>query len=482
MSKSIKKNILINMMRIILQFIFPLISFPYASRILTPDGIGKVNFTNSIVSYFLLFAMFGVTNYGIRVAAQKRDNKYELSKFVYELLLINLISTIISYVIFFVCIFNIEELDSYKLLLVINSFSIIVNVIGIEWLYIAEENYLYITIRSFIFQTLSIIFMFCFVRTKSDYIIYALIVIFGSAGSNFFNFFHAKKYLCRVRIKDLNIFPHIKPLFIFFLNTITCNIYLMIDTTMLGFMKGDVDVGLYTAAVKISRLVVNLVQGIGIVVVPRLSYYYSTDKEKFSILLKKSFHVISLLAFPCCIGLFCLSKDILILFSGSKYLEAYRAMRVLTLLIPIIGFSNIYGNQILVVIGKEKKCLYVSICAALTNLIFNFILIPTLSYEGAAIASVISETVATTGTLFFAHKSVDFREGGTSIFKNILACLIIIPLSYIFHILFVNEILVIICVIISSVFFYYVILYFLKDDLLLEQTSLFIKRLKKKIK
>lgn len=426
--------------------------------------------------------MFGVTNYGIRVAAQKRDNKYELSKFVYEILIVNTISTLIAYISFFVFIFSVESLQAYRVLLLINSFSIFCNIIGIEWFYVAEENYLYITIRSFIIQTISLILMFCFVKTKDDYIIYAIITLFGTAGSYFFNFIHARKYLCRVKIRELNIVPHLKPLIIFFLNTITCNIYLMIDTTMLGFMRGDREVGLYTAAVKITRMVVSLVQGIGVVIVPRLSYYYSNDREKYSALLKKSFHAISLLAFPCCVGLFCLSKDILVLFSGTKYIEAFRAMRVLTLLIPIIGFSNIYGNQILIVIGKEKYCLYISICAALANLICNFITIPSLSYEGAAIASVFSEMIATVGTFIFAHKKVHFKEGVSNILRNILASMVIIPLSILFHSLFNIDVLVIICVIISSVISYYILLYVMKDDFLREQTRIFLSKFKRNIR
>ena len=75
-------------------FLFPLIIFPYVSRVLLPEGTGKVAFALSIVSYFTLFASFGVATYGIRAIAQVRDDKDRLSKTMHELLFINIISQI----------------------------------------------------------------------------------------------------------------------------------------------------------------------------------------------------------------------------------------------------------------------------------------------------------------------------------------------------------------------------------------------------
>ena len=161
-AKSIKKNAVFNVIKTLMSMIFPLITFPYASRILLPEGIGKVNFANSIVSYFSLLAGLGIGTYGIREAAKVRNDKIKLNKLVTELLLINLISTVVSYILFFISIVFVPKFFEYRALLLISGTTIIFSTIGINWLYQALEEYQFIAVRSVLFQALSIVFLFVF--------------------------------------------------------------------------------------------------------------------------------------------------------------------------------------------------------------------------------------------------------------------------------------------------------------------------------
>ena len=103
--KSIKKNAVLNVIKTLMGIVFPLITFPYASRILLPDGIGKVNFANSVVAYFALLAGLGISTHGIREAAKIRSDKNALSKLVGELFLINVVSTLVVYTLFLLTLF-----------------------------------------------------------------------------------------------------------------------------------------------------------------------------------------------------------------------------------------------------------------------------------------------------------------------------------------------------------------------------------------
>ena len=91
MKKSLKLNFVMNAILTMSQFIFPLITFPYVSRILLPEGTGKVSFATSVISYFAMFAQLGIPTYGIRACAQVRDNKEELTRTAQEIFFINLI-------------------------------------------------------------------------------------------------------------------------------------------------------------------------------------------------------------------------------------------------------------------------------------------------------------------------------------------------------------------------------------------------------
>ena len=115
--KSLKINAILNMIKTLMGVIFPLITFPYSSRILGPNGIGQVNFANSIVSYFSMIAGLGIGTYATREAAKIRDNNYELNKFSKEIIIINSTSTIVAYILFFISLFLVPKFHQYKILL-----------------------------------------------------------------------------------------------------------------------------------------------------------------------------------------------------------------------------------------------------------------------------------------------------------------------------------------------------------------------------
>ena len=149
----------------------PIITFPYASRVLLPKGIGMVNFANSIVSYFVMIAGLGISGYATREASRLRNDKISLSKFCKEILTINFISTGIAYILFIIALLFIPKLHDYKILLLVSSSSILFTTIGIDWFYTSQEEFKYITIRSFIFQIISLVFLFTFVRSSKDYVL-----------------------------------------------------------------------------------------------------------------------------------------------------------------------------------------------------------------------------------------------------------------------------------------------------------------------
>lgn len=145
--KSLKINFIMNAFLTMSSFIFPLITFPYISRILLPEGTGKVSFATSVISYFVILAQLGIPTYGIRACAKVRDNREELSKTAHELLIINIIMCCFSYLILGILLMTVPKFKSEKTLLIIVSLTLLFNTIGMEWLYKALEQYTYITIQ-----------------------------------------------------------------------------------------------------------------------------------------------------------------------------------------------------------------------------------------------------------------------------------------------------------------------------------------------
>ncbi len=423
--KSLKKNAFYSVLKVFLSLFFPLITFPYASRILLPEGIGKVNFANSIISYFIMIASLGIGGYATREAAKIRDDKKALTKLFKEIITINLVCCVIAYILFFLSLFLIPKFNAYHNLLLICSIKILFSVIGIDWVFTANEEFKYITIRSFFIQVFSLIYLFIFVKTKDDLIHYAVFGILTAVGCNLFNFFFVGKYLDFSYKPVLEIKKHLKAIIVFFGMTIVTSIYTMLDTTMLGFLSNDNQIGYYAASTKLSHMVLSMLTAITSVLLPRLTNYaQKKDNNSFNELVNKSANILILLSIPMTFGLMFLSKSLIILLSGEKYLPAIPAMRILSPLLIVISFGSLAGVQILPAIGKEKISFYSYIAGALTNITLNSILIPKYGAIGAAIGTISAETVVTTIQVFYTRKYIFTKDFFVTFIHTLISALI----------------------------------------------------------
>ena len=431
--KSIKKNATYSFLKAFLTLIFPVITFPYASRILLPEGIGKVNFANSIVQYFAMIAGLGITAYATREAAKRKYNKTELDIFAKEIFLINIYSTIVAYLLFFIALVAIPQLNASYALLLICSGKIFFSLFSFDWLYTALEEFKYITIRSALFQLLSLIFLFTFVKDESDVIAYAIFGMFSSVGSNLINFFYSKRFI-NLKIKTtLNLTQHMKGIFIFFGMALITSIYTTLDITILGFLSTEKEIGYYSAATKLSHMILSLLTAATGVLLPRLTLYYQQQKyEIFQELVSKTISILLLIAIPIFLGFFLLVNPIISLFSGNQFLPAIPAMKVISPIIIIIPLASITGVQILPSLGKEKISMFSYSLGAITNLGFNLLFIPKFGALGATIGTVIAESVVLIFQILFFPKNLFSKEIIVNVLQSVIAALIMaVPIFFI---------------------------------------------------
>lgn len=421
---SIKKNIVMNALLTISSLVFPLITFPYVSRILSPSGTGKVSFAVSVISYFSLFAQLGIPTYGVRACAKVRDNKEELTRTAHELLAVNIVMDFISYLALLIALLYVPRLQDERTLYVIVSATIILTSIGMEWLYKALEQYTYITVRSIIFKFIALVFMFLLIHEKQDYIIYGALSIFAASASNILNFINAHKYISFKPVGKYNFRRHLKPVFIFFSMSCATTIYGNLDSVMLGFIKTDIDVGYYGAAVKVKNILVGIVTSLGSVLMPRASYFIEQGKiADFNRITEKAIRFVCVVSIPLLVFFAIFSKESILILSGKEFQGAIIPMAVIMPTLVLIGLSNILGLQILVPIGKEKAVLYSEIGGAIANLFFNSILIPSFAATGAAIGTVIAESVVLIIQSYYLRNDLRRLFGGTRIWIIALCCI-----------------------------------------------------------
>lgn len=393
-TNSIKVNFIMNIILTMSSFIFPLITFPYVSHILQPIGMGKVSFATSLISYFSMLAQLGIPTYGIRVCAQIRDDREQLTRAAHELICINLLTNLLSYLLLVLCVLFIPRLREDRNLYLLLSITIILTSVGMEWIYKALEQYKYIAIRSIIFKFIALILMFVFIHKQSDYVKYAIITIFAASASNILNLLNIHKFIDFRFVGNYNIKKHIKPIIVFFAMTCATTIYTNLDSVMLGFMKSDVDVGYYNAAVKIKYILVAIVTSLGTVLLPRVSYYIEKgNNNEFIRITKKALTFVITLATPLMMYFIIFAKESILFLAGNQYGGAIIPMKIIMPTVLLIGISNLLGIQILVPLGKEQVLLKAEIVGALVDIIINLLLIPKYGATGAAIGTLVAEGV-----------------------------------------------------------------------------------------
>ena len=476
-AKSLRINYIFFSIKSIMTVLFPLISFPYASRILNVEGIGQVQYCTSIVSYFSLIATLGITTYAIREGAKLKNDRYEFSKFAIEIFSINIISTLFAYGLLFLAIIF-HFFNGYTVLLLCNSLTIICSTLSVEWIYQAEEDYVYISIRTIIFQAISLILLFLFVKSENDLVPYSLILVFSSGGYCLINFINATKYISFRHHYSLYFKKHIKSIMVIFSTTIASSIYLNLDIIMIRFFSNDYQVGLYSAATKINVVIRGIINSASTVLMPRLSYYQGqAQKESYYALLKKGIQFCMLISIPCGIGLLCISPEIITLVSGPNFIRSATTCSILALNMIVSTLDNVVYTQILIPNNLEKEGCKGTILGAISNFILNCILIPLYKIEGAAVASLIAELVVFLFFMWIMRKSFRIQYFFEESYKILIAACGLIIAVRITKCFVSGLVPVIIFSVITASITYFAILLVLKYSLIIEEVKTFASRI-----
>lgn len=420
MQKSLTKNSIYNIIYTIANILFPFATSIYVSRILLPAGVGKVASAQNIVSYFVTLAALGLPSYGVREFAKIREIKKKRNKLFTELLLLNVISTTLA-IIGFIGLLTINDgFNGQWALYVACGLSVAFNYLNIDWMYQGLEEYGYITGRSLFIKGLSLLVLFLFVRSREDYVLYALISSLATGGNYIFNVLNARKYVA-LDFSEIELQRHIRPVLLIALIIFLSTIYNKIDVTMLNVLATDESVGYYTYAQKTITMVLTMANAITAALLPRLSYYYENDRQGFYNLLDKGFQVLCFMTLPMTIGMALVAPQAVEFLYGKAFEPAVLTIRLMCPLILIKGFGDLFCYQLVYSTKNEKIILPASALASAINIITNAILIPILLQNGAVIASVFSELVTNAFQFIYMKKKVKFSINMKALTKGLIS-------------------------------------------------------------
>lgn len=409
MKNSLVKNSVYNVLYNILNIIFQLLASTYAARIIHANGVGEVAYAQNIEAYFVTIAMLGIPNYGVREIAKYKENDEETNKVFCELTSINIISTTICIVLYNILI-SYCNWGNNKALMYAVEIELIFNYLNVDWFYQGKEEFEYIAKRSLVVKIMSLVAIYILVKDENDIVVYALIYAVAIGINNIINIIHLKKYRIKLVKKNISMKRHIKSIAIMLGSVVAINLYTMLDTTMLGFMTDNVSVGYYTSSMKTVKMIIIAITAIGGALLPRLSYYHTSGMEKeCSEVVNVVFSAVTIIFAPCVVGIFLTADIIMPVMFGSTFVSAGDTLKILSFLICVLGISNLFGTQVLLTYGQEKKLLICTLIGAISNVLMNLMLIPRFEQNGAAIASVISETLVAIMSYVYSKKYVRIR-------------------------------------------------------------------------
>lgn len=478
---SVKINFVLNTTRMLLGMVFILLTTPYVTRVLGAESLGKVEYINSVITYFLLFTALGIPSYGVREVAKYRENKVKLLKIIFELGIILLITTIIGYIILLLFLYK-TELLQLKNLVLIMSINLIFTNMGFEWFYQGIENQIYITTRYIIVRIICLILIFFLIKNSNDYLKYGFILVLINSGSNILNFINLRKYISfkEIKFKELEIIKHIKPILVIFTASVATNIYLQLDIIMIGNLNKSA-VALYNIPNKIIKIILAIVMGLGVVLLPRISEAYQKEaKENYKKYLNYSLNYILMISLPALCGVALLSKNIILIMAGEKFLSSVNTMNILAVIIFIVGIAYFLGYQLLYPRGLERYYTYSVITAAVVNFIFNCIMIPKYLQSGAAMGTVIAESIGVIMMLYFSRgllREIEFFA--IKRLKYFIATAVMGVPVYIITLQNFNNILTVIYSVIVGVIVYFFSLFIMKEEYTQEGMKLLKGKFKK---
>lgn len=424
MSKRLRVNVIFSFLNALVTLLFPLLTYPYVSRVLQPEGIGTYNIAFSVMSYFMLFANLGIPVYAVRAVAKARNNPDELKRTSASIVFLHAVSTAVVFGLYtlYVCLAS-KSAENFWVGF-ITGFHIISLFLNVEWFYQGKEEYGAITLKNFIVKVFSLILIFIFVKDTDDVVIYAVIMILSVLIYGIFNFIHFL-FAAKPRLEGSELKTLLKPVLLCFALYAASRLASGLDVIMIDGLLGDSAeyvAGQYGVATKFVNVIIDLLLVVNTVMLPRLSLQIKNNEleeaKRLSLMIAE---IMFLFVLPATIGLIFISKEVTLIFFGELYEPAINTMMVMSGNAFLAVFTNFLGISIIYAYGRDWFTTIAILIGAVVNVVCNLIMIPMYRQFGAAVATVISNGVIFLIEFIGAHKWGYLRYATKNNLKTLIA-------------------------------------------------------------
>lgn len=404
--RSIKKNLIYQILYRVLVVATPLITTPIITRALGVNQLGVYSATQAFVNYFMLAAMLGIEKYGQRTIAAAKTME-EKENLFWEIFSVQVLSSGTAILVYYICLsFYSGERFEVMLIQGIWLFSCLFN---INWFFFGCEKFRIPVIRYCVFRSITVVCVALFVRSKDDLSLYCVILACGALITELVLWISLRKIIRFRRVRFKYIKTHIKEILILFIPVIAISIYHIMDKTMLDLLSTESETGFYYSADKIINIPLGLITAVGTVVLPRMSYLFNNETiTEVKEMLGKSVELTLFMTCAVGFGIAAISHEFIPFFLGEGFEQCVRLMYIFVPILLIKSFSDIVRNQFLIPARMDRDYTIAVLGGVFPNIIMNALLIPRFGAMGAAIGTLAAEFVVLLLQMWRCRKQIRF--------------------------------------------------------------------------
>jgi PST family polysaccharide transporter len=377
----------------IVNFVLPLLTFPYLVRILGIDKFGLLSFATSIITYFLI-----LTDYGFNLTATKeisinRDDKDKINEIFSTVMSLKIIIMTLGFIILLPLIFIIPRFNSYWFIFVFSYGSVLGQILFPIWFFQGIEEMKLISILNIFSKCFFTAAIFLFISKEEDFY---LVPIFSSMG--FILIGIVSIIIIRIKYRISFIKQSWKVLFSYliegwplFLSNISVTLYTTATITFLGFYSNNTVVGYYSVADRIISAIRGATAPISQVIFPYLCNLAKSSPEKIFEINRKLVIIGGFMMLLISFVLFIFASDIILFIFRDNNFNSILILRIFAI-IPFLTFLHtVFALFTMIVFGRNREYSRIIVSAAVVNVLLCVVLIPFFGYIGAAVAVVFVE-------------------------------------------------------------------------------------------
>ncbi|CAF29910.1 flippase [Methanococcus maripaludis] len=408
----LKKKVLLNSSQLFGgQFLHSIISYAIVlmiGRTFGTEGLGQYSFIIAFTAFVAYIADFGIEYYLLREIAKDNQNYDLISKsFGIKVFL----GILCWFLIVFLTIF-INKDPLVKLAIIIYGLASICSSIGLLFKSIIHANMVskYESISILTERILTLIVGGVLLYFTKNLFLFMVVLTLDIFILNILRYNYASKY-AKIRLKfnlkdGINI---LKKSYFFWFIYVFSFIYYNTDILMLGIMQSDSSVGIYRGGYFFIQAAMIIPVVVISTVMPSISILHTENRELLKTLFKKAFIFLSFLGISLNLVLFIGSQSFIGLFFGNEFVESILVLQIMSFSIISIFLNSLYGS-LLNATGNEKKYAKVLGFSAILNVCLNFLLIPSMSYAGVAVSTLISNWVVTVILMFSCGRVINLKR------------------------------------------------------------------------